>query len=47
MPEVKFNKDELVPPTFVDQQFIVDMVRGVEEDPELKVTKALQVIGTE
>lgn len=39
----KYNSDELVPPSFVDQQFIVDLVRGVEEDPELKVTDGLQL----
>lgn len=41
MPEVKFNSDELVPPSFVDQQFVVDLVQKVEGDPKLKVIDLL------
>lgn len=38
MPEkAKYNADELVPPTFIDQQFVVDLVKSVEKDPELIV----------
>lgn len=38
-PEVKYNQDELVPPTFLNQDFIITILKSVEEDPKLKVIK--------
>lgn len=37
MSEDKFNQDELVPPSFVNEAYIVDILRQVEDDPELHV----------
>lgn len=39
MPEVKYNSDELVPPAFINAQFVEDFIKSVEKDPELKVIK--------
>lgn len=39
MAEEKFNQDELVPPSFVNEAYIVDILRQVEDDPELHVIK--------
>lgn len=35
MPEEKYNSDELVPPSFLTEQFILDRLREVENDPDL------------
>lgn len=37
MPEVKFNSDELVPPSFVTEQFVLEILKSAEKDPELSV----------
>lgn len=39
MSEAKFNQDELVPPSFLTEAYILDVLRKVEEDPELHVRK--------
>lgn len=33
----EFNSDELVPPSFMTEAYIVDILRQVEDDPELHV----------
>lgn len=38
MPEAKYNQDELVPPSFINKEFVVDLVKSVESDPELQVS---------
>lgn len=37
MAEEKFNQDELVPPSFITEAYIVDVIQKVEDDPELHV----------
>lgn len=37
MAEEKYNEDELVPPSFLNEAFIVDALKKVENDPELHV----------
>lgn len=37
MAEEKYNVDELVPPSFLTEAYIVDVLRQVEDDPELHV----------
>lgn len=33
----EFNLDELVPPSFMTEAYIVDILRQVEDDPDLHV----------
>lgn len=37
MAEEQFNQDELVPPSFMTETYIVDILRQVEDDPDLHV----------
>lgn len=37
MSEPKYNSDELVPPSFLDEQFVVNLVKSAEKDPEIIV----------
>lgn len=37
MAEEQYNSDELVPPSFISESYIVDVLRQVEDDPELHV----------
>lgn len=37
MAEEQFNQDELVPPSFMTETYIVDVLRQVEDDPDLHV----------
>lgn len=41
MPEVKYNSDELVPPVFINEQFVVDLLKSVEKDSDLKVIQEI------
>lgn len=38
MSEPKYNSDELVPPSFLNEQFVVDLIKSVEKDPEVEVS---------
>ena len=35
----KFNKDELVPPSFLNDQFVVDIIKSAEEDPAIQLIR--------
>lgn len=43
MEQEKFNVDELVPPSFITESYIVDILRKVEDDPDLHVRKYIYI----
>lgn len=40
----QFNHDELVPPSFLTAEYFQDVLKTVENDPELKVQSFSQLI---
>ncbi|XP_055695949.1 uncharacterized protein LOC129797409 [Lutzomyia longipalpis] len=43
---IQFNKDELTPPDFLNEEYFLNILRGVENDKALTITKFEMVPGT-
>lgn len=43
MAEEKYNTDELVPPSFMTEAYILHLLRQVEHDPELHVNIIINI----
>uniref|UniRef100_A0A1B0C8D6 CHK kinase-like domain-containing protein n=1 Tax=Lutzomyia longipalpis TaxID=7200 RepID=A0A1B0C8D6_LUTLO len=43
---IQFNKDELTPPDFLNEEYFLNILRGVENDKALTITKFEMIPGT-
>lgn len=43
MSDPQYNLDELVPPSFLNESYVLNVLKLVESDPELHVMKSIVV----